>query len=356
MGPQENVFLVEILGMTNHCNLRCVYCDWEKRSGHDLLESEIENARQNLIKTKEFIQCQYPQAKVVEYSGGETFLYPALVELVLDVFDDYWVRINTNGITSTKSDLKKMQKHRKAILAISMDGMNVQSNKCRRLSESFLQKIFYTIDLALYYNIPVMILCTINKENIDYLSDYLTEAATRWSTEIESGKLVLPAHIMSTYNIPHPEATSMQWDNLRIQMNAQWDNPLVRHIKKHYEGLLTTKHNCTIYRWAASVHFLGENILSKEGIFTAYRCGMRGIGKIGEFSVQNPNLLEIYRKEFQEKLDVTYDSYHCGCLVDWYAIDLIIKGEISLEDACQWFVLFQDETVQTWIKAYQNKL
>ena len=196
----------------------------------------------------------------------------------------------------------------------------------------------------------------LNKENIDYLSDYLTEAATRWSTEIESGKLVLPAHIMSTYNIPHPEATSMQWDNLRIQMNAQWDNPLVRHIKKHYEGLLTTKHNCTIYRWAASVHFLGENILSKEGIFTAYRCGMRGIGKIGEFSVQNPNLLEIYRKEFQEKLDVTYDSYHCGCLVDWYAIDLIIKGEISLEDACQWFVLFQDETVQTWIKAYQNKL
>lgn len=356
MDTEENIFLVEILGMTNHCNLRCTYCDWEKQFGRELTEDEIENARQNLLKTKEFIKCQYPQAQVVEYSGGEPFLYPELTELILEIFDDYWVRINTNGITPTKYDLKKMQKHGKAFLALSLDGMTVQANKCRGLSESRLQKILFTIDLALYFDVPVMLLCTINRENIDYFSDFLIKASTKWREAIELGKLVLPAHIMSTYGTPHPKASTMQWEHLKTQMADQWDNPLVRHIKKHYEGLLTTKHSCTVHSWAASIHFLGENLILKDGYFTAYRCGMRGVGKIGEFAVQSSNLVTTYQQELKRSRVIPYESFHCGCFVDWYAIDLIIKGEIPLDEAKQWFVLFRDQAVLSWLKAHHDEI
>lgn len=342
--------------MTNDCNLRCLYCDWEKKYGRVLSEEEIENARSNLLKAKAFIKQQYPHAQIVEYSGGEPFLYPELTDLILEIFDEYWVRINTNGIAPAKSDIRQMRKHGKAILAVSLDGMTTAANKCRGLSELRLQKVLATIDTALYFEVPVMLLCTMNRENIDYFSDFLTEASERWRHDIEAGRLVLPAHVMSTYDKPHPKAFAMQWERLREKMGEQWNNPLVRPIKKHYEGMLTTEHSCTIYKWAASMHFLGESIVSKDACFTAYRCGMRGVGKIGEFAVQAPDLADTFQKALEENLRIPFEDFHCGCFVDWYAIDLIIKGSIPISDAYKWFVLFRDKAVLAWLEENRDRI
>ena len=45
-------FLLETLGMTNQCNLRCTYCDWEKEEYKSLTQEEYKIAKNNLEETR----------------------------------------------------------------------------------------------------------------------------------------------------------------------------------------------------------------------------------------------------------------------------------------------------------------
>ena len=92
----NNIFMVEILGMTNYCNLRCEYCDWEKKPYVPFNQTKMRNVKRNLQNTYSFIKMHFPKAQMVEYSGGEPFFYPEVVMEFLTVFHDYWVRIITN--------------------------------------------------------------------------------------------------------------------------------------------------------------------------------------------------------------------------------------------------------------------
>ena len=68
---KRNVFLVEILGMTNYCNLNCDYCDWEKETPYQLVKDDMDKVREHLSKAHLFIQRHFPRACMIEYSGGE---------------------------------------------------------------------------------------------------------------------------------------------------------------------------------------------------------------------------------------------------------------------------------------------
>ena len=53
---KRHIFLVEILGMTNYCNLNCDYCDWEKYPFRLIGRKEIAKAKKHLQETRVLIR------------------------------------------------------------------------------------------------------------------------------------------------------------------------------------------------------------------------------------------------------------------------------------------------------------
>lgn len=349
----KKIFLVEILGMTNYCNLRCEYCDWEKRKYTALTERKMKKVNENLQQARIFIQKHYPEAQMIEYSGGEPFFYPEIVWELLDIFPDYWVRVITNATLLKSKDIKKVADHGRAYLAISLDGHTISANHSRLLSQNQLDTIISNIDLALNSGVPVMLLCTINEDNIDEFENYVRFLDNKWRKFINDGMLVLPAHLLSSYAIRHRVASNEQINRFKEAL-IRMDSPIINNIKKHYNELYCDrKKQCSIYQWAASMHFLGDSI-SNSGEFTTYRCGMRGVGKIGTFNVLTENKFDTFSQIMNQVDEGDFAKYHCGCTVDWNVFDLILSGCISINQAQKWFKLFKDEKIQSWIKAHKS--
>ncbi|MBO5142903.1 MAG: radical SAM protein [Clostridia bacterium] len=347
-----NTFMVEILGMTNACNLRCEYCDWEKFKYSPLTQEEKQKVHENLQNTRTFIKKHYPAAQMIEYSGGEPFVYPEIVGEILDTFPDYWVRVITNATLVKPEDIKHMAKHGKAFLSISLDGATLEANKSRRITEKQLNTILTNIDLALNSGVPVMLLCTLNEDNIEAFKDYISFLDNKWSKFVESGMLVLPAHILSSYDVKHRGASKTQQDNFKKALKAI-NSPIITNIREHYDSLYASKKYCSVYQWTASIHFLNRAIAT-TGDFTTFRCGMRGVGKIGTFNVASEIEKDTFSIVMNDSLKTSFESFKCGCTVDWNAIDLILAGVIPMERASKWFVVFQDQKIKEWTQTHKD--
>lgn len=343
-------FLVELLGMTDCCNLNCTYCDWEKRPAPPLTPDERAKVREHLDKAAAFVQEHIPRAQMVEYSGGEPFMYPEIVREVLRAFPNHWVRIITNGLLVSKANLETLRVHGKTILAVSLDGHTLDLNRARFRTLEQFETVVTTVDRALETGIPVMLLCTLHPGNIDALPDYLRWVSERWGTYIEQGQLVLPAHKMSNYRIRRPLATPEQWARLQESLSGL-DLPVCTRLHEHYRTMFSRTWSCNIHRWCTSLHFLNRSLV-QDGILTSFRCGMRGIGPLGEFRIGADD--GAFCEAMAQAEDYDFRALHCRCFVDWRAFDLIFDGTVPLDQARKWFVLFCDPAIADWIHWYQQ--
>lgn len=348
---ENTIFLVVILGMTNYCNLNCDYCDWEKYPVIPLSEAEFCLVKEHLSASREFILAQYPYAQMIEYAGGEPYMYPEIVEEILRTFPEYWIRITTNGLLLTEYDIKVLKKHGRAYLGVSLDGETIRKNNNRFEEQNKLDLIVSNIDKALAYGVPVMMLCVLNYDNIEGFPEYLQWLSERWGFYIDSGMLILPAHLMTVYGHMHRQTTAEQMKQLQKRLDVL-ELPIYRRIREHYQAMFCPESICRIYRWNASIHFLARAI-AQDGRFVSYQCGMRGIGRIGDFQIKDKHVNELFNKQSGLVQDKEFRAFRCNCFVDWRAFDLIFDGTISLERAKEWFVLFQDPRVAAWIQQYQ---
>ena len=344
----ENIFLVEILGFTDHCDLRCSYCDWEKRPFEPLTRQELIWVKRHLRGAHMFIRRHYPAAQVIEYSGGEPYAHPEVVELVLEEFRDHWVRVNTNGLHLDAAALAAVRRHGRAYLAVSLDGHTLEANQYRFRTRRQLDRVVEGVDAALSSGIPVALLCTLHDKNTDALPAFLSWLEQRWPEPIREGRLMMAAHLLSCYAVPHPSAGKEQLRRLRAAL-MDTRSPVVAPIREHYARLGVEDAPCRIHQWAASMHFLGD-ALASTGRFASFRCGMRGVGRIGDFTLMEELERDSFSRAAEESRKTDFRELQCRCFVDWRAFDLIFSGEIPLERAKAWFAPLRDEKIQTWIQ------
>lgn len=354
MYTNNKVFLVDILGMTNYCNLRCEYCDWEKFQYVPLTESEIQTVHKHLLEAKKFIKTHYPDAHMIEYSGGEPFMFPEIVMAVLDIFPEYAIRVITNATLLKPDYISRMAKHGRAYLGISLDGLSVESNHSRRISAVQLLTIFHNIECALSMGIPLMLLCTLNEDNVNEFFSYIDIIYQMYGKYVDSGQLALPAHMLASYSVQHRYARTEQVESFKKTLKIV-NNPLVTRIREHYDQLFDYERElqCSINQWSTSMHFLGRSIAT-TGNFTTWRCGMRGVGKVGTFNVVSENQRDTFSDAMEQSLKTDFASFRCGCIIDWGPVDLVISGVIPMERAEEWFVLFRDEKVKAWINSHKK--
>lgn len=352
------LFAYQILSMTNYCNLRCRYCDWEKVYGFTLTEEQLRNARRNLEWSRQFVDSEYGDFLMGVYSGGEPFLFPELVEMFLDIYRDKWVRISTNGLFSAERCLPMLRRHRKVILTASLDGIDLYSNRARFTREAQLHTVLGNIEQALKSGILVMVLCTINQYNIDSFFEFTQGLYRLFRPYVELGRLVLPAHYITAYTTPVGIPSNSQEQAFLPKLREKLDSdPLIAGVDWHYRELLhyieTKEHDdCQVDRWSGCAHFLEDEIVN-EGKMHSYLCPMRGYGDLGVFDItkQTADFHTRYEKVQKEKIK---KGEKCRCFVDWTAFDLVLNGKVSLERAADWFQFFGEREVREWILKYQD--
>ena len=79
------------INITNACNARCKFCSNEANKNYGDLD---------LVELKNILDQVHDKISRFSISGGETLLYPEKLEKLLDLLDNYNIRItlNTNGV------------------------------------------------------------------------------------------------------------------------------------------------------------------------------------------------------------------------------------------------------------------
>ncbi len=360
-------FLLDILGMTNNCNIRCSYCDWEMTKIKPLTHAQVDACRINLLKVRLFAEQHFPEYQMVEYAGGEPFVYPEICEQVLDIFQDKWIRFITNGTLVDGSTLDTLRQHGRTILAVSLDGSDSIQNDFRfHGNERLLTKVIDTVDATVDREIPLMILCTLSKCNIDGFFDFVEWLEKRYSSAIQNGLLVLPAHSVFSYTIDNGTPSQLQVERFANLLSERVkEYQLLSRIESHYQILVKLMLNhtrvkpCSVFRWAVSLHMRDVEIIN-GGRFHGFGCGMRGNFDLGVFDLRDSSSLvdfekKVFDKNIEQLFFKTQGSYNkCQeyCFVDWVAVDKILSNDISLSDASDWFVLFRDPDVIAFVQKY----
>ena len=362
-------FLLEVLGMTNYCNLRCSYCDWNFQPNYPrpLNQSDISAIQRHLKKLRQLVDNYFPEIILVEYAGGETFLYPEIVAQLLETFPDKWIRLITNGLLVKEEHLNQLKKHGKAFIALSLDGATNTANYSRfKGNKKLLEKNFALIKSIVKKEIPLMLLCTLHDKNINEFAEYISFLENNFSESIANGMLVMPAHSVSEYGKQKGRPPQYSCENLVNFIDEEGDrHPIIHKIKDHYSQLAYFMNNhhrdrvCKIHEWLLSVHFRGNEIVT-GGNFLGFGCGMRGEKELGIFDINSEDSVRDFVQKVNDKTltelfnNPEMASYQCsqGCFVDWIIFDLVLSNAVSLEQVTEWFIFFRDPQVQSFVKKY----
>ena len=354
----SNIFAYQILSLTNTCNLRCKYCDWQKEYGFPLTEDDIHNAAKNIRASKDFADKEFGDFLMGVFSGGEPMLFPEILEVFLDIYSDKWVRISTNGLFDSSEIIPILRKHNRLILTASLDGIDMLANMARFTHRNQLERVLHNIFSVLDEGKLMMILCTISKYNIDSFFDFAERIYEIYRPYFDYGRIVMPAHYITPYTNTSGVPSKEQEEHFIYRLkNEIYNNPVLSKVDWHYKSLLSyverQKHlDCEVEKWSRCAHFLGKEIIG-SGMMNTYLCPMRGYGHIGEFDIHNmpDNFAERYNSLYSR---VYSNGSRCSCFVDWTAFDAVLKGEVSLERAGEWFDFFNDERAAQWIIRYRK--
>lgn len=389
--------LAEILGMTNYCNLRCTYCEWKMKPTKRLDDSSYAAAERNIRRIGDIVRERFPSIVIVEYSGGEPFVYPKIVEALLDTFPERWLRVSTNGSLIDGPMIARLSKS-KAYMCLSLDGESFEVNKTRfGKNLKMFSKVNETVAALLSAGVPVMLLCTLNTTNVDAFPRFVEALSERYAAEIEAGLLTMPAHAVFEYErdngVTSPEQALRFAEFIATTGRAY---PIITNAYEHYErladflGVATYmrsmslgrrdeippalrercerrpfERTCFLHDWQVSFHFLDDAIAKPEGLFKSYGCGMRGVEDLGEHAIHSPEARAHLERVEDPSVNPLYRSSspslgeRCPlldqCFVDWNAIDMIFSGEVSLERAQRWNVLFRDPIIASAVSMAQAK-
>lgn len=149
-----------LLDITSACNCDCLSC--YHRDDLNSFYPELQDLKKRIDKLKEL------GVLIIEVTGGEPFLRTDLSE-ILDYIKQqgllFYIVTNGEFLMDSNNSLIKSLKQGNG-LAISLDGYGAVHDRIRRRKGLF-KKILKGLDLCLANNIFVLLVSTLNNENID---------------------------------------------------------------------------------------------------------------------------------------------------------------------------------------------
>ncbi len=160
------------LHITQHCNLQCPYC-------------YSKNNMRNAFEDKPYAEWKIAIDKLVDagfsrliFSGGEPLLHKDLEKILEYCSYPKFKEIDliSNGLLIDKKNINFL-KRLVTNLCISLDGYSEKTNANTRGKGTF-QKVVSNIEKLRNHGVPVNIIATIYRENIQEINNYLQLAHT----------------------------------------------------------------------------------------------------------------------------------------------------------------------------------
>lgn len=174
---KENSVKSCYIHITQHCNLNCPMCYSKDEMRNKFVDLPLDTWKENInnIRNAGFER--------LVFSGGEPLIYPHIKEVLeyCSTLKFHEIVLITNGLLIT-DDILETLKNNVDSLCVSLDGYNEEINKKVR-GEGNFEKTVSKIKLLRENNIPVNIIATIYKENIDDIKKY-TEFANKLNCTI----------------------------------------------------------------------------------------------------------------------------------------------------------------------------
>jgi MoaA/NifB/PqqE/SkfB family radical SAM enzyme len=159
--------------LTHKCNQRCLHCynqsGMEANLKPDLpIERWKELARE--VGELGIFECTI--------SGGEALLLGDSLFEIMDILDDYDIRIRfiTNGMLLTQAILDKMRKYRFKWFQVSIDGSRPELHDYVRGVDGVFRKAISAANLVKINGFPLLIAHAVVKSNIDYVEEMIDTA------------------------------------------------------------------------------------------------------------------------------------------------------------------------------------
>ncbi len=129
------------IDITNRCNCRCMQCDiWKKNEDTDL---PTETWKAVLLKLK-----KWRGLFNLTIGGGEPFMRKDIVELITFASKNgILTNVITNGILINEKTVSQLEQSGLGRIAISLDGINPETNDVTRGIKGAFEKTVKTIDL-----------------------------------------------------------------------------------------------------------------------------------------------------------------------------------------------------------------
>lgn len=163
-----NKFVLQ-LHITNKCNLRCTHCYIEDKSCTSM---GLETVKQIITQFKQLVTLENCRGHV-NITGGEPFLHRELFSILsLLESENLTFGILTNGILINEEHTKLLSEFNNLqFIQISLDGVPKVHDNIR--GKGSYKASTKSINLLKKHNIPVMISCTLHKQNYKQLKQVI---------------------------------------------------------------------------------------------------------------------------------------------------------------------------------------
>ncbi len=110
----------------------------------------------------------------VKFTGGEPFLHPRIMDY-LEITDreELSVNIETNGTLLDESHVEKLKNINRLFVAVSLDGAASQAHDKFRGVKGAYDRTIAALELLTRFEIPVQIIMSLHRENVNTLDDVL---------------------------------------------------------------------------------------------------------------------------------------------------------------------------------------
>lgn len=162
------------VNLTNLCNQQCVYCEIGQKTTQDTAETLTKLDLFRIIDDMAFHKI-----KRLSLCGGEPFLFPDLIKVVLYAYENkIFCNITSNGMTihQLSSQDLRILKSCDTMINISVDSFQQSIQTETRGNKLALDNCIKSIKTLQKYKIPVIILSAISKYNFKDLFISLCKA------------------------------------------------------------------------------------------------------------------------------------------------------------------------------------
>lgn len=331
------MYLANIVFWETYCILNCDYCMYTKSIRKVFSSNELSVISENIHGLRNFIDEHADTVQVISLTWWEPTMFPDVIWKFYEAFQDKIIRVSTNGLLVDMVWIERFSPEQ-IYFAVTLDGIDLETNNFRFKSQIMLDKILSNIDMLLKKWFSVEILTVLSPLSMLQYTKLLKFFEERYRDQIEDGKLwFIPIELINYRNEERFQISKELRENFIQQITSSMDWSLIlskyddffwRMIEYYSDKSVES---CGMYKWWLHFKFLGNSIWTNWN-FYQYACWSRWHLMMGVMNLKNKFdkmfILERRKTDTVEKYFSESSKACKSCFDNWHFYWLLLQWKL----------------------------